>query len=70
MKTNFKHFICFVMVLATLISVMPLGIAAAICNMVGGYIGAGLAMTKGSNLSRNCIIFVLFLLALKVMGVY
>ena len=47
-----------------------LGIVAAACNMVGGYIGAGLAMTKGSNLSRNCIIFVLFLLALKVMGVY
>lgn len=49
---------------------LPLGIAAAACNMVGGYIGAGLAMSKGSNLSRNCIIFVLFLLALKVMGVY
>ncbi len=47
-----------------------LGTVAAACNMVGGYIGAGLAMTKGSNLSRNCIIFVLFLLALKVMGVY
>lgn len=47
-----------------------LGIVAAACNMVGGYIGAGLAMTKGSNLSRNCIIFVLFLLALKVIGVY
>ena len=47
-----------------------LGIVAAACNMVGGYIGVGLAMTKGSNLSRNCIIFVLFLLALKVMGVY
>ena len=49
---------------------LPLGLAAAACNMVGGYIGAGLAMKKGSNLSRNCIIFVLFLLALKVMGVY
>lgn len=47
-----------------------LGLVAAACNMVGGYIGAGLAMTKGSNLSRNCIIFVLFLLALKVIGVY
>lgn len=49
---------------------LVLGLVAAACNMVGGYIGAGLAMTKGSNLSRNCIIFVLFLLALKVMGVY
>lgn len=47
-----------------------LGLVAAACNMVGGYIGAGLAMTKGSSLSRNCIIFVLFLLALKVIGVY
>ena len=49
---------------------MFLGIVAAACNMVGGYIGADLAMSKGSKLSRNCIIFVLFLLALKVMGVY
>ena len=49
---------------------LVLGLVAAACNMVGGYIGAGLAMTKGSNLSRNCIVFVLFLLALKVMGVY
>lgn len=47
-----------------------LGIVAAACNMVGGYIGAGLAMTKSSNLSRNCIIFVLFLLSLKVIGIY
>ena len=49
---------------------LPLGIAAAACNMVGGYIGAGLAMTKGATLTKACIIFVLFLLALKVIGIY
>ncbi len=49
---------------------LPLGVAAAACNMVGGYIGAGLAMTKGATLTKACIIFVLFLLALKVIGVY
>lgn len=49
---------------------LPLGIAAAACNMVGGYIGAGLAMTKGATLTKVCIIGVLCLLALKVFGVY
>lgn len=49
---------------------LTLGIVAAACNMVGGYIGAGLAMTKGATLTRVCIIGVLCLLALKVIGVY
>ncbi len=49
---------------------LTLGIVAAACNMAGGYIGAGLAMTKGSTLTKVCIIGVLFLLALKVIGVY
>lgn len=50
--------------------VILLGLAAAACNMVGGYIGAGLVMTNGSKIVRPSIIFVLFLLALKVLGVY
>ena len=49
---------------------LPLGVAAAACNMVGGYIGAGLAMKNGSKLVKISILFVLFLLALKVLGVY
>ena len=49
---------------------IPLGIAAAACNMLGGYIGAGLALRNGAKLARYCILFVLFLLALKVCGIY
>ena len=47
-----------------------LGIAAALCNMAGGYIGAGLAMRKGANIVKPIILFVLFLLLLKILGVY
>ena len=47
-----------------------LGIAAAISNMIGGYIGAGLVMKKGSKIVKPTIIFVLVLLALKVAGMY
>lgn len=50
--------------------ILPLGIAAAASNMVGGYIGAGLAMKNGANLAKYSILFVLFLLALKVLGLY
>ena len=49
---------------------IPLGIAAAACNMLGGYIGAGLALRNGAKLARYCILFVLFLLALKVCDIY
>lgn len=45
-----------------------LGIAAAISNMVGGYIGAGLVMKNGSKIVKPTIIFVLCLLGLKVLG--
>ena len=46
------------------------GLAAAACNMVGGYIGAGLVMKNGAKIVKPSIIFVLILLALKVLGVY
>ena len=46
------------------------GLAAAACNMVGGYIGAGLVMKNGAKIVKPSIIFVLFLLALKIFGVY
>jgi uncharacterized membrane protein YfcA len=49
--------------------VITLGLAAAACNMVGGYIGAGLIMKNGSRLVKPSIIFVLCLLALKVFGI-
>ena len=49
---------------------ITLGLVSAACNMAGGYIGAGLAMKNGSKIVKPSILFVLFLLALKVMGVY
>lgn len=45
-----------------------IGIAAAVCNMAGGYIGAGLVMKNGSKIVRPSIILVLVLLAVKVAG--
>ena len=47
----------------------PLGLAAAVCNMAGNYVGAGLAITKGSRITRPVIILVLVLLFLKILGV-
>ena len=49
---------------------LTLGIAAAVCNMTGGYLGAGLALKNGSKIVKPSILLVLFLLALKVFGVY
>ena len=46
------------------------GIVAAACNMLGGYIGAGLVMKNGAKIVKPSIIFVLILLAIKVAGVY
>ena len=49
--------------------VFLLGIAAALCNMAGNYVGSGLAMKKGSRITRPVIILVLVLLFLKVLGI-
>ena len=46
-----------------------LGLAAAACNMAGNYVGSGLAMSKGSRITRPVIILVLVLLFLKVLGI-
>jgi uncharacterized membrane protein YfcA len=50
--------------------VFTVGIIAAVCNMFGGYIGAGLVMKNGSKIVKPSILFVLFLLTLKVIGIY
>lgn len=50
-------------------AVLPLGIAAAACNMLGNYLGAGLAMSRGSCITRPVIVLVLILLFLKVLGI-
>lgn len=49
---------------------LPLGLAAAFCNMVGGYIGAGLVMKNGARIVKPSIILVLILLLLKMLGIY
>ena len=46
---------------------IPLGLAAAVCNMAGGYIGAGLVMPKGSKIVKPIILFVLGLLLIKIL---
>ena len=50
-------------------AIILLGLAAAACNMAGHYVGAGLAMTKGSKITRPVILLVLVLLFLKVLGI-
>ena len=49
--------------------VILLGLAAAACNMAGNYVGASLALTKGSKITRPVILLVLALLFLKVLGI-
>lgn len=50
--------------------ILTVGFAAAACNMIGGYIGAGLVMKNGAKIVKPSIILVLVLLALKVLGVF
>lgn len=47
---------------------IPVGIAAALCNMVGGYIGAGLVMKNGSKIVKPSILIVLVLLIIKIIS--
>ena len=49
-------------------AILLLGLAAAVCNMAGNYVGAGLAMKQGSKVTRPVIVLVLALLFLKVLG--
>ena len=45
---------------------IPLGIAGALCNMAGSWVGSGLAITKGTRIVRPVILLVLLLLLAKV----
>lgn len=47
---------------------LPLGLIAAACNMLGGYIGAGLVMKNGSKIVKPSILLVLTLLLLKIIS--
>lgn len=66
LTTNLTSFTIFLLNGQVLFS---LGIAGAICNMIGGYLGAGLVMQKGSKIVKPVILFVLFLLFLKILGI-
>ena len=66
LTTNITSLVIFLMNGQVLI---PLGLAAAVCNMAGNYVGAGLAMTRGSRITRPVIVLVLALLFLKVIGI-
>lgn len=43
-----------------------LGAAGAVCNMLGNYVGSGLALSKGARIIRPVILSVLALLFLKI----
>ncbi len=45
----------------------PLGLAGAICNMAGNWVGSGLAITKGAKIARPVILLVLLLLLAKIL---
>ncbi len=51
-------------------ALIALGLAAAACNMIGGWLGAGFAIRAGAKVTRPVILLVLALLALKVLGVF
>lgn len=50
--------------------VLALGVAAAVCNIAGNYLGASLALSKGAAVVKPITLLVLFLLLLKVLGIY
>ena len=49
--------------------VFALGLAGAVCNMAGNFLGAELALKQGAKLTRPVILVVLVLLALKILGI-
>ena len=67
LTTNITSLIIFLLNGQVIIS---LGLAAAACNMLGGYIGAGLVMKNGARIAKPSILFVLVLLGCKVAGFY
>ena len=46
---------------------IPLGLAGAVCNMAGSWLGSGLAVSKGAKIVRPVVLFVLLLLAVKIL---
>ena len=50
--------------------VLPLGLAGAACNMLGSFLGTGLAIRNNTRITRPIIVLVLILLFLKILGVF
>ena len=46
---------------------VPLGLAAAVCNMAGNWLGSGLALSRGTKIVRPVILVVLALLLAKIL---
>ena len=46
---------------------IPLGLAGAVCNMAGAWVGSGLAISKGVRIVRPVILLVLILLLIKIL---
>lgn len=63
LSTNITSLVVFLLNGQVLI---PLGIVAAVCNMIGGYLGAGLVMKNSEKIIRPIIILVLIILAVTV----
>lgn len=63
LTTNLTSLVIFILNGQVLFQV---GIIAALCNMAGGYIGAGMVMKNGAKIARPSIMLVLVLLVVKV----
>ena len=46
---------------------LPLGLAAAVCNMAGNWVGSSLALSRGVKIVRPVILLVLLLLLAKIL---
>ncbi|MBQ8621529.1 MAG: TSUP family transporter [Oscillospiraceae bacterium] len=66
LTTNITSLVIFLMNDQT---IFLLGIAAAVCNMAGNYVGSVLALKQSSKVTRPVILLVLVLLFLKVLGI-
>ena len=49
-------------------AVITLGLAGAVCNMIGNYLGSGLVMSKGAKIVKPVILVVLALLVIKIIS--
>ena len=65
LTTNITSLIVFLLNGQVLI---PLGLAGCVCSMLGGYLGAGLALKNGAKIVRPIILAVLLLLLIKVIA--